>query len=253
MEYRNSFIEGYSGSCSVSLNINESFKYHICVDKDRDIINFWDILQLDYKCGRLYKFLCNTEYSEENFEAAKKYLRDHSDEITDPFFHAAMYFICNRMSRSADMKTFGWSDRLRRGMPEYISAYTSAVSSLPLIADRIKNIEFVCSDYIQYMKDMQWNECRNVCSYIDPPYLKSTRVSKEAYGRYEMSDEDHNKLLYFITKCCRGITFISGYESLLYSSALAEHKKYIWEVANSSSQLKIKPRKRECLWEVYGL
>lgn len=248
MERRNRFIEGYCGTCVASLNIDETFETHICIDKDPAIINFWDVLK--YNGNRLYRFLLNTEYSEENFNRAKEHLRTHQNDLGDRFCHAAMYFVSNRMSRSADMKTWGWSDRIRRGMPEYISAYQSAIESLPSISQRIKNIEFVCDDYIEYI---MWSDHVNFCAYIDPPYMHVTRSSCRPYGEYEYSDKDHLKLLYFITKCCKGLTYISGYESSLYNKELAGYKKYSWEVANSSSQLKIKPRKRECLWEVYGL
>lgn len=250
LQYRNSFIEGYCATSVISLNIDEHFKYHICIDKDPALINFWNVLQMDFKFGRLYKFLCKTEYSEENFETAKRHLHDHPNIDGDKFFHAAMYLICNRMSRSADMKTFGWSDRLRRGMPEYISSYKSAIESLPNISYLIKNIEFVCCDYIQYMKNMQWNDCRNVVSYIDPPYVKSTRVSKKAYGHYEMSDENHKDLLSFITNS-KNLTYISGYNSPLYTEFLSAYNKYTWSVTKSSSSKKTdKPKGDECLWEI---
>lgn len=246
MERRNSFIEGYCGTCVVSLNIDECFEYHICIDEDPAIINFWNILQVEG--NRLYKFLANVEYSEENFQRAKKHLRDHPDVSGDLFFHSAMYFICNRMSRSGDMNTFGWSDRLRKGLPEYISAYKSAISSLPAITNKIKDIEFVCGDYIEYMQSMKWNEISNVCSYIDPPYMHSSRSSCRPYGVYEYSDEDHNNLLYFITKCCKGLTYIGGYSSPLYNDALAAYKQHSWKISNSASQKKNKPIMNECLW-----
>lgn len=257
LEYRPIFIEGFFCTGVVSLNIDEGFVKHICIDKNPQIVNFWN--QLKKNSERMYKFLCNVEYSEENFQAAKRHVNQHLDDFGDEFFDAVMFLICNRMSRSADMKTFGWSDRLRRGMPEYISAYHTMINSLYDVSNRIKNIEFICDDYISYMLESGLNEDEKVVSYCDPPYIKDTRVSKNSYGNYEMPTHcheekngktSHEKLINFFKNDFAGISYLSGYLSPQYEEWLKGYNRYEYKIANSSSQKKTKPRKTECIWQI---
>lgn len=249
MDRRPIFVEGFCGSAIISLYLANEFDIHYCFDADPYIINFWQVLQTE--SGRLKKFLENTEYSEENFERAKNHIKIHEEGSGDQFWDAAMLFICNRMSRSADQKTFGWSDRLRRGMPEYISAYKSAIAGMEDVSSLIQYINFRCGKYIDLMIEYELNKNPQVTSYCDPPYLPETRVSKKSYGKYEMSEADHIDLLDFITRDCHGLTYLSGYNSSLYTAALAVYECFSWEVANSASQVKTKkPRKREALWKI---
>lgn len=257
MIYKPIMVEGFCGASNVSLSIDEKFDRHYCVDLNRDLINFWKILQL-YP-DRLYKFLLHTDYCEENFQTAKKYLQDNKDEIIEPFFHASMFMIRNRMSRGADNKTYGWSDRLRRGQSEYISAYTSAIDNLLNISNKIKNINFVCDDYMLFMIYESLNERSDVVQYIDPPYTHESRTECRPYGQYELPTfcrettegcSSHECLISFLKTGIAGITYLSGYDSPEYSKWLENYEFYQWEVSNSASQSKSKPKMKELLWEI---
>jgi DNA adenine methylase len=249
MEFRDIFVEGFCATSITSLYLSRAyFTQMFCFDSNPFIINFWNVLQSEP--DRLIKFLRNTEYGEANFERAKEHLRSHEDEPGEPFFDAAMFFIVNRMSRSADGKTFGWSDRLRRGMPEYISAYGSAVENLGDISRLIKYINFRHGKYIDLMVEYELHKNPNVLQYLDPPYLPETRISKNSYGRHDMTEDEHKDLLDFVTRDCQGLTYLSGYNSSLYTSALADYESFSWSVSNNSSQQKIKPVKTEMLWKI---
>lgn len=258
IEYRPTFVEGFTATGIVSLSLDEVFDRHICVEKNPHIVNFWKVLRV-YP-SRMYNFLLHTDYSEENFETAKKYMRDHDGEIAEPFFHAVMYLITNRMSRSADMTTFGWSDRLRRGMPEYISAYKTMIESLPAIARRISKIDFVKDDYMEFMVDERLNENSDLVQYLDPPYVHSTRTDSRPYGAYEMKslaadcvegELSHEALVRFLKTGVAGLSYLSGYHSEEYSQWLKGYEYTEWTVANSASQSKTKkPRMVETLWKI---
>ncbi len=60
--------------------------------------------------------------------------------------------------------------------------------------------------------------------YIDAPYLPETRVKKKIY-RYEMTFEDHVRLLTSAVNC-RCSVVISGYSSELYESTLKGWNRY---------------------------
>ena len=257
LEFRGIFVEGMCGTSVISINLDHSFRKHFCFDLNRWIVNFFKVLQTEP--ARLQKFLLNTEYSRENFERAKEYVLSHEDEPGDPFFDAAMYFYLNRSSRSADMKTYGWSDRLRRNRPEYISSYQSAIDNLSVIAERIKHIQFLQGDYIQLMLELGLNEESDLCQYLDPPYEHSTRSSTRPYGSYEMTTmcadaplgmTSHQCLLDWCKHSMVGTTYLSTYPNTLYEAKLRGYKFYDFLVSNSASQAKTKPKMCERLYVI---
>ena len=54
----------------------------------------------------------------------------------------------------------------------------------------------------------------NTLFYLDPPYLHQTRTSKKKYT-FEMSPEDHEKLLKLVLEC-KSKFVISGYDNEMY-------------------------------------
>ena len=85
--------------------------------------------------------------------------------------------------------------------------------------------------------------------YADPPYLPSTRVSKQAY-RAEMDYEDHLELAVTLRRF-KGPVALSGYPSALYDSLYEGWRRVEKSVANHSSQAKTKEVKVEVLWMNY--
>jgi DNA adenine methylase len=65
-----------------------------------------------------------------------------------------------------------------------------------------------------------YNYAAPTLTYLDPPYVHSTRTSKHRYD-FEMTDADHVRLLDII-KSKPGKFILSGYPSELYASMLQE-------------------------------
>ena len=64
--------------------------------------------------------------------------------------------------------------------------------------------------------------------YLDPPYLHSTRRSPRQLYRYELTDDDHQRLLSIITGLdC--YVMISGYWSQMYAEALTDWRYITFE------------------------
>lgn len=76
--------------------------------------------------------------------------------------------------------------------------------------------------------------------YADPPYVMDTRKGGELYD-YEMSDEDHIRLLDILTEA-RCMVMISGYRSDLYDEALAHFHRVDYQANTRRGQV------TECLW-----
>lgn len=226
------YFEPFIGGGSILLNKKPS-KFEIVSDINPRLICLWNIvkyLHVELMLG------VNIEYSEENFQKA----------IRSEFNLAESLYIKHRMSRGGLGKNFSKSDRLRGGQMGDKNAYENAVKSIPKIANRVKDTLILCMDAVSAIKEF---DNSGSFSYLDSPYMKETRVSKDIY-EYEMSDDEHADLLDTV-KHGSGLFLISGYNSKLYNDMLSDWNKVEKTVKNSSGQNKKKNERTEVLWKNY--
>lgn len=250
LEYRPIYVEGFCGGLSIYLNIDEKFDRVYVFDKDPDVIAVWKALQSNG--DQIRSFLLNTTYDENNFKQACKYVADHKDE-PDDYWYPAMLIIKNRFSRGGLGRDFAWSDRLRGGRPGDENAWINNIDKhLPRVIEKIQSIHFECGDFIDLTMKYGLHQNKDVIFYEDPPYIKSSRVSKDAYGIFEMSDGEHRNLLDFIKNDIKGVNYLSGYSSPLYEEELSGYSYVSWEVTKSSSQKKDKSAAKavEKMWVI---
>lgn len=81
--------------------------------------------------------------------------------------------------------------------------------------------------------------------YCDPPYLLGTRTGAAAIYCYELTDEDHERLLSCLTSLACSIA-ISGYGSAMYARLLKG-----WRVSKFLTTKRNHERSEECLWMNY--
>jgi DNA adenine methylase len=190
----------------------------------------------------LIKRLKYIDYSEEEFNFSHFY-----KPFTD-VDRAVKYITLNRMSRSANMKDFGWSERLRKGKPEYISAWESNIENIPLISQRLKNVSILGFDAFYLIKMHKNTEC---FIFEDPPYMHNTRSSNKEYGEFELDNEQHWKL-YLLNSKARCKIMICGYRNNFYDEWYKHWRRLDFDCALSSSGGKTKNRKIESIWMNYG-
>lgn len=84
--------------------------------------------------------------------------------------------------------------------------------------------------------------------YIDPPYVKSSRTKSKqsAYGKNELEDPEHVKLLDFV-KGLRGAVLISGYDNEIYQHHLRGWHKKVFP-ANKRDGRADAEKKAEIVW-----
>jgi DNA adenine methylase len=236
------YCEPFCGGASVFLNKERSPEETIA-DVDRGVICVFKALRDEPK--EFIQRLKRTKYTESTF---KYHLKRSEGDIKDYIEKAANEYILRRMSRGGLKKAFAWSERLRGGVPGDLNAWNTMLEMLPFIAERIQGVNIVCASFADVVKN--WDE-ENVLTYLDPPYLHSTREesSTDAY-EHELTVENHIELLKVI-KNARGKIVISGYSSPLYKKTLEGWKMRKKDVANHSSQSKSKQRRVECLWMNY--
>lgn len=231
------YAEIYGGAANILLNKQKS-NLEIYNDIDKCVFNVLNCLKT--KSNEVINSLNEIEYNLDTFELAKNnQLKHHNTAIKE----AVNEIIIRRMSRGGLKKTFSWSSRKRGGQPGDVNAWENFKKNINEICYRLQNVILFNEDAVEVIKKY---DSKDIFFYADPPYLKSTRTSKNIYD-FEMTEEDHIKL----AECLNGIqgkAMISGYESELYKKLYKGWKKYYKDMPNHSSQQKEKQRRTEIIW-----
>lgn len=209
-----------------------------------DLITFWRVIQSPVMFEEFTRLVAMTPFSSAAFDETKK------TQPHDNVRAAANFFIRYRQSRQGLGKDFATMSRsrTRRGMNEQVSSWLSAIEGLPEAHERLKRVVIFNDDAL---KVIEREDSPDTFFYLDPPYLKETRVAKDSYV-HEMTTEDHSRLLELLGGL-KGRFVLSGYNHWTYTGA-AVH--YGWnrvdiEIDNKASSQTVKPKKTECLWMNY--
>lgn len=253
------FFDAYCGGCSVLAAMNPEGLNEIANDTNLLLTNFYWILQRDKTRRDLERGLNLTTFNALQWRRSRDRIREWNrvampgtaaKMMERPNVRLAMdFFILNRQSMAGRMKNFApvSTTRLRRGMNEQASAWISAIDGLAEFAARMRRVCVLCEPAVDVMKRLMKTDA--VC-YIDCPYLAETRASPEAYGAFEMTEDDHLEMLNTVNSLS-GRFCISGYPSKLYEKELTSRRgwrKTVFEVPNHASSKKVKPIMAETLW-----
>ncbi|WP_076482853.1 hypothetical protein [Williamsia sterculiae] len=124
-------------------------------------------------------------------------------------------------------------------MPGYLEAY---VDRMAATAERLHHVSLECRPALDLIE--AYGRRRNICLYVDPPYLGATRSS----GSYQVEMQDdtaHRDLLSALTEC-RASVVLSGYASDLYDTALAGWDRL--EIPTITGQGGSRQDRTEVLW-----
>lgn len=236
------YCEPFCGGASVFLNKVRS-QEEVISDIDSGVIIIFKALRDEPE--EFISRLKRTKYQETTFKKAQKQLEESNEDYID---QAVYEYIVRRMSRGGMKQAFAWSDRLRGGQPGDVNAWETMVEQLPLVSERLKDVSILNESFDSVFK--VWDE-EDTLTYLDPPYLPSTRSEgSQSVYQHEMSIDDHVNLLNLI-KCARGKVIISGYSSPLYRTHLKSWRTKKRDIANHSGQGKNKQRRVESIWMNY--
>lgn len=219
-------------------------------DANGRLINFFAVLSSPFQRELLINELQLTLFSGTAWREARdsSEIVPESPELSASIHGAKAFFIKYRQSRQGLGKDYATpTTRTRRGMNENVSAWLSAIEGLPEAHERLQRVEVRNLDCLEFIR--KYDHPRALF-YCDPPYLHGTRSSTGEYGKHEMSEEDHEKLLATLAGI-KGKFMLSGYHSELYDCWANEthgfpcHER---EIDNKASSKKKKPKKTECLW-----
>jgi DNA adenine methylase len=241
-----SFYDIYGGTGVMALNAPPHLKKVVYNDLDP---HKWAVMKA-IKCNHeeLTEQLRELKYSEETFRVHREIYEAQQRSIGDRSVVALAVtkLVVNRMSRGADEKTYGWSDRLRRKMPEYLSAWGSMVDSIPTIHRRLQKVTVKLWDAMVCLHSAI-ETAPKPCIYLDPPYVQSTRVAPTRYDRFEVTLEHHRKLA-SACRNCGAYIMIAGYRNPHYDEWFKHYRRIDINQASHSGQGKTKKVKVESLW-----
>lgn len=216
------YVEPFGGMANVLLKKHPS-EVEVFNDLDGRVVNFFRVLRDAAAFQEMVRLCELTPYSRGEFSA-----NCELPEPSDPVAKAHWFFVRCRQARgglgmSAITKNaWATSTRTRRGMPEPISKYLSAIDGLAEVADRFRRVVIESLPGLQLITK---HDGSDVLFYLDPPYLAETRSGhKAATYAVEMTNREHEDLLNAL-QVCRAKVILSGYPNELYDSALRDWRK----------------------------
>jgi DNA adenine methylase len=239
------FLEPFAGGAAVAL---EHARRHddiprAIADLNRHLVTFWQTLQSPEGLAFLVESIPRRLPTWEEFEAAGDTLS--GVEAATPQQVAAAFFIRNRGSRAADMRSyFRPTSRQRRGMDEQLSAWLSGLDALPAAHRLLRGARIQRADAFDLIE--RHRNDLGMLMYLDPPYLHSTRGGSDYYV-HELTEAGHLRLLELL-KDAQCSVILSGYRSEMYDEALADWSRVDVRRRNSMAGGKWKRPKVECLW-----
>ena len=201
------YVEPYAGSLAVLLAKRPS-RLETVNDLDGDLMTFWRVLR--DRPADLHRVCALTPHSRGEYLAARDI-----DCAPDELERARRVWVWLSQARGGGMRRTGWRQFLDPagtgscGMPGYLAGYVARMAPTAARLARVSLERLPALEVID-----RYGRHRDVCLYVDPPYLASTRNP----GKYrnEMGAEHDHRDLAAALQACQAAVLLSGYDSPLY-------------------------------------
>ena len=242
------YVEPYAGGLAVMFAKASDGVSEVVNDLDGRITNFWQVLQDEDLFARLRRRLQATAFNEAQWRGAKAYLDGPAKRVTrqEMVERAARFFVLCRQSMSGRCKDFTpiTRNRIRNGMNEQASSWLNAIEGLPAVNARLRRVVVLNRTALEVIRSQDGPA---TLFYLDPPYVPESRTLKGAFGKFDMTVEQHEELLDAIIGL-QGMVLISGYASQLYDSRLSGWTRHEFDLPNNAGSGKEKRRMTEVVW-----
>lgn len=230
------FVDGFGGSASVLMaeerpNVNEIYNdlggnvYSLYKTiSDKDLLN-----ELRFKLELM-------PYSEQYRAEFKEDLKKADIGIVERAFK---FMYVNRTSFNG---VGGFSTTIMKGrnLTKEVSVYLSCIEGLEDLHKRLSSVVFEKKDIFKILEKY---DREDAFIYLDPPYVKSTRVSSTQY-EVEMEDEEHERFVERLL-AMKAKVMVSGYDHPIYEPLNEHFNRYEYVSPLSRSE------KVEVVWTNY--
>lgn len=206
------YVEPFAGSLAVLLAKAPS-PFETVNDLDDRLMTFWRVLRDQPE--DLIRACWMTPHSRSEHLAA------YDLKGCDDLERARRVWVALTQGRGNTLRRTGWryfQDPGRRGptsMPDYLAAY---VKRMAPTLERIRHVSLECRPALEVITE--YGRHAEVLIYADPPYLGSTRSSRQ-YGVEMSADTEHEDLAKVLHDCAASVV-LSGYDSPLYQDLYAD-------------------------------
>lgn len=234
------YVEPFAGSLAVLL-AKAPTPYETVNDLDQHLMSFWRVLrdrgpELAERC-----YLTPHARAEHDLS--------YDLEVSDELEQARRIWVRLTQGRGGTMRRTGWRHfqnpgvRSSTSMPDYLEAY---VDRMGAVAARLRQVSLECRPAIELVQ--AYGRHREVCLYVDPPYLGSTRSVSSRYA-VEMHTPAEHALLAGALKRCKASVVLSGYPSQIYDELYAGWHRVDLEAFTGQANLPAAAgRRTEVLW-----
>jgi DNA adenine methylase len=204
------YVEPFAGSLAVLLAKAPS-QMETVNDLDGAIVNFWRVLR--DRPADLSRACQMTPHSRAEFENSQAL------DVDDELERARLLWVRLTQSRSGRLRRVGWRHYINPGavgypFPSYLDGY---VDRMAAALERLHHVSLECRPALEIVQ--RYGACADVCLYVDPPYLGSTRPGGPSY-RHELLTDDEHRELGETLRACKAAVVLSGYPSDLYDREL---------------------------------
>lgn len=235
------YVEPFAGSLAVLL-AKPRAAMETVNDLDGRIMTFWRVLR---DRGDEFARLCYlTPHSRAEHEAAYDI-----DDPTDELEIARRIWVQLTQGRGGSLRRTGWRHFQNPGknsstsMPGYLEAYVARMA--PAI-ERLRDVSLECRPALEVIA--AYGRHAEVCLYVDPPYLGTTRSVSSRYGTEMHGDEEHAELAEALHHC-NATVILSGYPSPLYDSLYSDwHRTEFQAFTGQANRTAAEGRRTEVLW-----
>lgn len=203
------YVEPFAGSLAVLL-AKEPTTWETVNDLDDLLVNFWRVLR-DRPDDLMHAAML-TPHSRTEYAKACEPI-----ETEDEIERARLVWVRITQGRknstrpgAASHWRYGQTASKGHSWPSYLSAYSQRMSE---VAHRLKNVSIENRDAVEMIEE--YGRHADVCLYVDPPYVASSRVSLSQY-RLEAADADFHARLAVALNECKASVILSGYDSPEY-------------------------------------
>lgn len=222
------YVEPFGGAAGVLLRKSRVYA-EVYNDLDADIVNFFRVLRDPLLRADLIEACRLTPYARDEFDGSYEPTDDPLERARRTCIRAAMGF----GSAGATKGTTGFRTDTRRKYGTAQHNWADYPAAIAAIGERFAGVLIENRDALQVIEA---HDGPDTLMFVDPPYVHDTRVMRSKGGyRHELDDAAHRQLIECL-KAVDGMVVLCGYDSDVYTGALAGWERHTTEARISGGR-----------------